>query len=48
MLPGPAKPGADYVVVARPAALTCPFARLRDDLAGAFDQMGRRLERGRG
>ena len=29
MLPGPARPGADYVVVARPAALTCPFAQLQ-------------------
>ncbi len=47
-LPGPARPGADYVVVARPAALTCPFVQLRQDLAGAFEQIGRRLERGRG
>jgi ribonuclease P protein component len=47
MLPGPARPGADYVVVARPAALTCPFSRLQIDLAGAFEQIGQRLDRGR-
>jgi ribonuclease P protein component len=47
VLPGPARPGHDYVVVARPAALTCPFARLQDELAGAMEQMGRRLGRSR-
>jgi ribonuclease P protein component len=47
MLPGPARAGADYVVVARQAALTYPFARLQQDLAGAFEQAGQRLERGR-
>ncbi len=46
-LPGPARGGHDYVVVARDAALTRPFARLREDLAGAFAQMGRRLDRDR-
>jgi ribonuclease P protein component len=48
ILPGPALPGHDYVVVARPAALTCPFALLQEELAGALEQMGRRLVRGRG
>jgi ribonuclease P protein component len=46
MLPGPALPGHDYVVVARAAALTREFAALRDDLVGAFAQLGRRLQRG--
>ena len=45
MLPGPARPGADYVVVARPPALTCPFAQLQSDLAGAFAQVARRAGR---
>ncbi len=46
-LPGPARGGHDYVVVARPGALTRPFARLREDLAGAIAQVGRRLDRER-
>ena len=41
VLPGPARPGADYVVVARPAALTLPFAQLQDDLLGALGRIGR-------
>lgn len=44
-LPGPAKPGTDYVVVARPAALNCPFAQLQAELAGAFAQAARRSGR---
>ena len=47
LLPGPARPGADYVVVARPAALSVPFADLRAELATAFKQISARLERGR-
>jgi len=43
VLPGPAQPGHDYVVVARAPALTCPFPRLQRDLLGAFEQIGRRL-----
>ena len=43
VLPGPARPGHDYVVVARPPALTCPFEHLQRDLAGALEQIGRRL-----
>lgn len=46
-LPGPARAGHDYVVVARAAALTRPFARLREDILGALAQIGRRLERDR-
>jgi ribonuclease P protein component len=42
LLPGPARPGTDYVVVARPAALTRPFPELHSDLAGAFAQIARR------
>lgn len=45
VLPGPARPGHDYVVVARPGALTQPFAELRADLDGALRQMGRKLAR---
>ena len=44
-LPGPAKPGADYVVVARPAVLNLPFAQLQAELAGAFAQAARRSGR---
>lgn len=33
---GPARPGFDYVVVARPEALSRPFAALLDDLEAAF------------
>ena len=36
VLPGPARPGTDYVVVARPEALTRPFPDLLDDLRTAF------------
>ena len=36
LLPGAAKPGYDYVIVARPAILTCPFEALLTDLANAF------------
>jgi ribonuclease P protein component len=36
ILPGPAEPGYDYVIVARPAILTCPFEALLTDLAQAF------------
>ena len=42
VLPGPAQPGSDYVVVARPGALTRPFAQLQDDLTGALAQIVRR------
>jgi ribonuclease P protein component len=41
-LPGPAMPGADYVVVARPSVLSCPFVQLRSELASVFAQAARR------
>jgi ribonuclease P protein component len=47
ILPGPARPGHDYVVVARAGALTRPFTLLQGDLAAAFAQIGRRLGRPR-
>jgi ribonuclease P protein component len=36
VLPGPAAPGYNYVVVARPAVLTWPFQSLLEDLTAAF------------
>ncbi|HET6519353.1 MAG TPA: ribonuclease P protein component [Geminicoccaceae bacterium] len=36
VLPGPARPGFDYVVVARPEALSRPFASLLDELRTAL------------
>lgn len=42
ILPGPAEPGYDYVIVARPAVLTWPFQRLLDDLTTAFARIHRR------
>ena len=41
LLPGAAKPGYDYVIVARPAILTCPFEVLLTDLANAFARVVR-------
>lgn len=41
VLPGPAQPGYNYVIVARPAALTCPFTRLTDDLSTALARITR-------
>ena len=43
VLPGTASPGYNYVVVARPAVLTCPFDQLLNDLTEAFAGIGRRL-----
>lgn len=40
-------PGHDYVVVARPPALTQPFDELVRELAGSFAGIGRRLAQGR-
>jgi ribonuclease P protein component len=45
ILPGPAEPGFDYVIVARPAVLKCSFDRLVCDLEAAFAQVTR--QRGR-
>jgi ribonuclease P protein component len=39
ILPGAAKPGYDYVLVARPAILTCPFNLVVSDLASAFTRV---------
>ncbi len=36
VLPGPARPGYNYVIVARPAVLRWPFDRLLSDLVTAF------------
>jgi ribonuclease P protein component len=41
LLPGAAKPGYDYVLVARPAILTCPFNVVLSDLATAFARVVR-------
>ena len=41
ILPGPAEPGYDYVIIARPAVLTCPFDRLLGDLGTAFARVTR-------
>jgi ribonuclease P protein component len=41
ILPGAAKPGYDYVLVARPAILTCPFDVVLSDLATAFARVMR-------
>lgn len=48
VLPGTASPGYNYVVVARPAVLTCPFDQLLNDLTEAFAGIGRRLRRASG
>jgi ribonuclease P protein component len=45
ILPGRARPGYDYVVVARPAILTCPFDLLLSDLDTAFARVMRRRRR---
>ena len=47
ILPGPALPGHDYVVIARSPALTVPFQALVDELALALAKLGQRLARGR-
>jgi ribonuclease P protein component len=36
VLPGAGEPGYNYVLVARPVVLTCPFDRLLSDLTTAF------------
>jgi ribonuclease P protein component len=41
ILPGGARPGYDYVLVARPAILTCPFNLVLSDLATAFARVVR-------
>jgi ribonuclease P protein component len=39
VLPGPARPGYNYVIVARPAVLTWPFDRLLSELRTAFARL---------
>ncbi len=39
ILPKVARPSHDYVLVARPAVLTCPFQTLIDDLSKAFGRV---------
>ena len=39
--PGLARPGHDYVLIARAGAFTCPFALLQRDLATAFGRVHR-------
>jgi ribonuclease P protein component len=41
ILPAAARPGYDYVLVARPAILTCPFNVVLSDLATAFARVVR-------
>jgi ribonuclease P protein component len=41
ILPGAAEPGYDYVIVARPAILTCPFDLIVNDLTTAFARVVR-------
>jgi ribonuclease P protein component len=41
VLPGAAEPGYNYVLVARPVVLTCPFDRLLSDLTTAFARVTR-------
>ena len=41
VLPGAAEPGYNYVLVARPVVLTCPFDQLLSDLTTAFARVTR-------
>jgi len=47
VLPGAAEPGYNYVLVARPVVLTCPFDRLLSDLTVAFARVTRTAPRPR-
>ena len=47
ILPDQAQPGYNYVIVARPAVLTCPFDRLLSDLQSAFARIVRPRRRAR-
>lgn len=44
VLPGAALPGIDYVIVARPAALTCAFTQITSEMVRAFAGIRRKLE----
>jgi ribonuclease P protein component len=45
VLPDGARPGHNYVIIARSAALTCPFSTLLGDLEAGFKGLGRKLAR---
>jgi ribonuclease P protein component len=45
VLPDAAEPGYNYVLVARPVVLTCPFDRLLNDLTTAFARVTRHAPR---
>jgi ribonuclease P protein component len=45
VLPGAGAPGYNYVLVARPVVLTCPFDRLLSDLTTAFARVIRQSPR---
>jgi ribonuclease P protein component len=47
VLPGAGEPGYNYVLVARPVVLTCPFDRLLSDLTTAFARVTRPAPRAR-
>jgi ribonuclease P protein component len=47
VLPGAGEPGYNYVLVARPVVLTCPFDRLLSDLTTAFARVTRTAPRPR-
>jgi ribonuclease P protein component len=47
VLPGAGEPGYNYVLVARPVVLTCPFDRLLSDLTTAFARVTRTAPRAR-
>jgi len=47
VLPGAGEPGYNYVLVARPVVLTCPFDRLLSDLTTAFARVTRQAPRAR-
>ena len=44
VMPGSAKPEYDYVIIARAATPSRPFAELRGDLEGALRRLGARRE----
>lgn len=41
VMPGLARPGTDYVLVARSAILTCPYQVLEADLASALAELAK-------
>jgi ribonuclease P protein component len=45
VFPNGARPGHDYVIIARPAALSCPFSALVGDLEAGLAGLARKLGR---